>query len=107
MLSWIEPAHEQAVHPFLYFSSQDVHRLREKAKTTHRDIFVRLRTAARRMKAEPSRFLPPTNWSVFARRWNEDHGNNFAALAMYCVLKNTDVQARNVAMQFFNAFVSA
>lgn len=106
MLSWIEPAHEQAVHPFLYFSSQDVHRLREKAKTTHRDIFVRLRTAARRMKAKPSRFLPPTNWSVFARRWNEDHGNNFAALAMYCVLKNTDVQARNVAMQFFNAFVS-
>ena len=106
MLNWIEPAHEQAVHPFLYFSSQDVHRLREKAKTTHRDIFVRLRTAARRMKAEPSRFLPPTNWSVFASRWNEDHGNNFAALAMYCVLNPTDVQARNVAMQFFNAFVS-
>ena len=66
MFSWIKPAHEQAFHPFLYFSSKDVHRLREKAKTTHRDIFVRLRTAARRMKAEPSRFLPPTNWSVFA-----------------------------------------
>ena len=107
MLHWIGTSHQHtAVHPFLYFSSRDVDRLRQQALTTHRDIFLRLRQAADEMKKKPSLFLPPRNWSKFASRWNEDHGNNFGALAMYCVLSPSDIQARDVAKQFFDAFVS-
>ena len=97
---------EQAIHPNLYFSSRDISRLQQQALTTHSDIFVRLKEAATEMKREPSRFLPPRDWDKFASRWNEDHGNNFGALAMYCVLNDKDILARDVAMQFFDAFVS-
>ena len=113
LLKWILLLHgllialaEQPIHPNLYFSSRDISRLQEQALTTHRDIFVRLKEAATEMKKEPSRFLPPRDWEKFASRWNEDHGNNFGALAMYCVLNNQDLLARDVAMQFFDAFVS-
>ena len=96
----------QAVHPNLYFSSRNVNRLRQQAQTTHRDIFHRLSQAAEEMKKRPSLFLPPRDWNIFASRWNEDHGNNFCALAMYCVLNEKDLLAREVSMQFFDAFVS-
>lgn len=104
--SWSQTSQGQAIHPYLYFSSRDVHRLRQQARTTHRDIFGRLKKAAEEIKRQPSRFLPPRDWKRFASRWNEDHGNNFGALAMYCVLNHTDTQARNVALQFFDAFVT-
>ena len=97
---------QQPNHPNLYFSSKDINRLRQQALTTHRDIFVRLKEAAEEMKKKPSRFLPPLDWYKFAGRWNEHHGNNFGALAMYCVLNDKDLLARDVAMQFFDAFVS-
>ena len=104
--NWIKISHEQAAHPNLYFSLRDVKRLQKQAQTTHRDIFIRLRQAAEEIKSQPSRFLPPKDWNIFASRWNEDHGNNFGALAMYCVLNHTDILAMEVAMQFFDAFVS-
>ncbi|KAJ7390101.1 hypothetical protein OS493_027133 [Desmophyllum pertusum] len=107
LLYGIQITHEkQADHPNLYFSSRDINRLRQQAQTTHRDIFFRLKEAAEEMKKKPSRFLPPRDWNKFASRWNEDHGNNFGALAMYCVLNEKDLLARDVAMQFFDAFVS-
>ena len=96
----------QAIHPNLYFSSSDINRLHQQAQTTHREIFARLKEAAEEMKNEPLRFLPPRDWEKFSSRWNEDHGNNFGALAMYCVLNDKDLLARDVAMQFFEAFVS-
>ena len=107
LLQWITATYEQQPnHPNLYFSSKDVNRLRQRTLTTHRDIFARLKEAAEEMKKKPSRFLPPRDWEKFAGRWNEHHGNNFGALAMYCVLNDTDLLARDVAMQFFDAFVS-
>ena len=113
LLQWILLLHglllalgKDAIHPNLYFSSRDISRLQQQALTTHRDIYVRLKEAATEMKKEPSRFLPPRDWDKFASRWNEDHGNNFGALAMYCVLNDKDLLARYVAMQFFDAFVS-
>ena len=113
LLKWIFWLHgllvalgKEAIHPNLYFSSRDTSRLQQQALTTHRDIYVRLEEAATEMKKEPSRFLPPRDWDKFSSRWNEDHGNNFGALAMYCVLNDNDLLARDVAMQFFDAFVS-
>lgn len=106
LLGSIQISHEQSIHPNLYFSRQDVRRLQKQAQTTHQGIFARLAQAAEAMKRAPSRFLPPRDWNEFASRWNEDHGNNFGALAMYCVLKPTDIRARGVALQFFDAFVS-
>jgi len=107
LFQWITATQEhQHNHPNLYFSSKDINRLRQQALTTHRDIFARLKMAAEEMKEKPSKFLPPRDWEKFASRWNEDHGNNFGALAMYCVLNDKDLLARDVAMQFFDAFVS-
>ena len=97
---------EQAIHPNLFFSPDDVNRLRQQATTTHRKIFARLATAAEDMKTKPSKYLPSRDWEKFASRWNEDHGNNFGALAMYCLINHTDLQARKVAFQFFDNFVS-
>ena len=104
--NWIGISHVLPVHPNLYFSSRDINRFREQAQTTHHKIFLRLTLAAEQMKRDPARFLPPRDWNKFASRWNEDHGNNFGALAIYCVLNHTDIQARDVAMRFFDSFVS-
>ena len=107
LLQWIKVTHQQQPNfPNLYFSSKDLKHLRQQALTTHRDIFARLKEAAEEIKKKPSKFLPPRDWDKFASRWNEDHGNNFGALAMYCVLNDNDLLARDVAMQFFEAFVS-
>ena len=107
LIEWITGTHQQQPdHPNLYFSSTDINRLRQQAQTTHREIFVRLKEAAEEMKKEPIKFLPPRDWEKFSSRWNEDHGNNFGALAMYCVLNDKDLLARDVAMQFFEAFVA-
>lgn len=102
----VQISRERAVHPNLYFSPNEVNRLRQQAKTTHREIFAGIAEAAEYIKAKPLRYLPPRDWFKFSSRWNEDHGNNFGALAMYCVLNHTDIKARNIALQFFDNFVS-
>ena len=106
ILNLVLISQEQAIHPDLFFSPDDVNRLRQQATTTHRKIFARLATAAEDIKAKPSKYLPSRDWEKFASRWNEDHGNNFGALAMYCLINHTDLQAREVAFQFFDNFVS-
>ena len=96
----------QVVHPNLYFSANDVPKLRQQATSTHRMIYAGLKDAAEAMKKEPQRYLPPRDWNKFSSKWNEIHGNNFCALAMYCVLNDEDTQARDIAIQFFDSFVS-
>ena len=96
----------QSNHPNLYFSKRDINQLRQQAQTTHRDIYARLKEAADEIKETPSKFIPPRDWNRFASKWNEVYGNNFGALAMYCVLNDKDPLARKIAMQFFDAFVS-
>ena len=93
-------------HPKLYFSTGDVAKLRQQSHTTHYDIFARLHQAADEIKRSSSRYVPPRQWNEFAGKWNEAHGNNFGALAMYCVLNDTDSEARHIALQFFVAFAS-
>lgn len=87
-----------SVHPNLYFSSDDLAELRHNARTTHTEIFSRLQEAAKEIKNEPEKHLPPDTWNKFASTWNEKYGNDLGALAMYCVLQESDSKARQLAI---------
>ena len=96
----------QDLHPFLYFSGSDVDSLKQQSKTTHREIFARIRNAAAAIKKVPLNYIPPRDWFEFSSSWNEKYGNNLAVLAMYCVLENRDVEARGIAIRIIDAFIS-
>ena len=97
---------EHELHPFLYFSFTDVTALKQQAKTTHREIFARITQAAAEIKKRPRHNIPPKDWSQFSSKWNEGYGNNLAALAMYCVVEDRDAEARGLAFQIIDAFIS-
>ena len=80
--------------------------LKQQAKTTHREIFARITRAASEIKKNPAHNIPPRDWSQFSSGWNEGYGNNLATLAMYCVLEDRDDEAREVAFQIIDAFMS-
>ena len=80
--------------------------LKQQSKTTHREIFARITNAAALIKKTPLNYIPPRDWFKFSSRWNEKYGNNLALLAMYCVLENRDVEARGIAIQIIDAFIS-
>lgn len=97
---------DQDLHPFLYFSSNDVISLKQQAKTTHREIFDRIKLASSEIKQKRSVYVPPRDWSSFSSEWNEIYGNNLAALVMYCVLEDSDEEAREIAFEIMDAFTS-
>ena len=88
-----------ATHPMLYFSANDVSKLRHKAKTTHVKIAKIIEEAGRSLKEDPKAYLPPESYKSFASRWNEMYGNNLCAFAMYCVLYPEDRQALELVSQ--------
>ena len=96
----------ETIHPFLYFSSIDVATLKQQAKTTHQDIFVRITEAATVIKKTPLSYIPPRDWIKFSGTWNERYGNNLGALAMYCVLEDRDAEARGIAFEIIDALIS-
>ena len=96
--AWTGGTGSGSLHPSLFFSPDDVADLRHKARTTHQQIFKRLREAAEEIKRHPDEHLPPTDWDEFASQWNERYGNDLGALAMYCVLEESDSEARRLAI---------
>ena len=103
---FVPASSEQDLHPFLYFSSKDVASLKQQAKTTHREIFDRIKLVASVIKQKRSVYVPPRDWSSFSSQWNEIYGNNLAALAMYCILEDSDTEARETAFEIMDAFTS-
>ena len=91
-----------AAHPMLYFNSNDIARLRHKAKTTHAKIAKIIEETGRSLKDEPKQYLPPESFEEFGSRWNELYGNNLCAFAMYCVLYPDDMRALRLVCKFVN-----
>ena len=103
---YVQVSATQELHPFLYFSSNDLDTLKQQAKTTHREIFARITEAVSDIKNTPLFNTPPKDWLTFSSKWNERYGNNLAALAMYCVIEDGDAEARAIAIQVIDAFIS-
>ncbi|XP_067054512.1 dermatan-sulfate epimerase-like protein [Acropora muricata] len=89
-------------HPMLFFSEKDIPVLHHRAITTHAEIAIRISDATRKMKENPEKYLPPTQWEIFSSAWNERYGNDLSALAFYCVLYPDDIQARELAILFMD-----
>ena len=89
-------------HPFLFFNSNEIPSLHQRARTTHAEIADRIRAATREMKQNPEKYLPPREWKKFAGTWNERYGNDLSAVAFYCVLNPEDIKARELAISFMD-----
>lgn len=83
--------------PRLFFSTNDVLALKEKAQRSHSEIFARITSAVTEMKRKQHQVIPPSRWEIFSRSWNEIYGNNLPCLAFYCLLNSTDREAFGIA----------
>ncbi|XP_031574001.1 dermatan-sulfate epimerase-like protein [Actinia tenebrosa] len=104
LLSFLTAGSASCKHPILYYSSEEVEELQQKARTSHRHIFSRLREAAEEMKGNSQTYTPPSNWTDFSRSWNEIYGNSLISLAFYCVLNPTDYEAFGLARNIIKRF---
>ncbi|XP_076801715.1 dermatan-sulfate epimerase-like protein [Clavelina lepadiformis] len=95
-----------ANHPMLYFTSEDVPKLRHKAKTTHIKIAKILEEAGRSLKEDEKLYLPPESFEKFGSRWNELYGNNLCAFAMYCLLNPQDKKAFELVQLYMDRMTS-
>lgn len=93
---------ENPNHPFLFFNSNEIPSLHQRARTTHAEIADRIRAATREMKQNPEKYLPPREWKKFAGTWNERYGNDLSAVAFYCVVNPEDIKARELAISFMD-----
>lgn len=71
-------------HPNLYFSAEDVLRLRNEASTSRAGLYKKLVQIARASETSLG------NWEKFSTEWNAVYGNTLAVLATYCVLTPRD-----------------
>lgn len=89
---WLKPVPEQleamrGVHPRLYLTKSRIAELREAIKTTHADIWRRLRIQAdRAVKSGPPQYIKDDGKSGDEQLWERDVGNTLPLLAMAYLL---------------------
>lgn len=67
-------------------------------KIIYWEIFVGIVEVVEYIKVKFLRYLLLRDWFKFFSRWNEDYGNNFGVLVMYCVLNYIDIKVRNIVL---------
>ena len=100
-------AEKSLPHPFLFFSSDDVPRLRRLAEGAGSATAQRIHAAAQLMVDRPDDYLPPSDPALYGARWNERFGNNIVPLAMHCVLRPTDKKAFDLLLKYADRMVKA
>lgn len=92
-------------YPRLYFSMQDVPKLRAQATSSHSKIYKNLAQHLSTLFVGTS-LLPPVDEREFNSRWNEFYGNILGKLALYCTLTPDDDNALRIATLFMDRLTS-
>ncbi|XP_028410035.1 dermatan-sulfate epimerase-like protein [Dendronephthya gigantea] len=90
-------------YPNLYFSAEDLPKLRAQAISGNADIYKELTDTVRKIRTL-KKLIPPANVTVFTAQWNEKYGNMLGILAFYCALTPEDRASRDLAKLFMTRF---
>ncbi|XP_043923081.1 dermatan-sulfate epimerase-like protein [Protopterus annectens] len=89
-------------HPSLFFDAGEITALRQKARSSHLQIFKAIRAAVTVMLSSSSYYLPPQQHDDFTSKWNEIYGNNLPPLALYCLLCPDDKSALDFTLEYMD-----
>ncbi|XP_016126885.1 dermatan-sulfate epimerase-like protein [Sinocyclocheilus grahami] len=93
------------LHPKLYFDQTELRLMKQRATTTHRDIFKVIRNAVSVMLSNAAVYQPPVSHEDFGNKWNEIYGNNLPPLALYCLLQPEDATASQFLIEYMDRMV--
>lgn len=99
------PGNFEQHYPNLYFSADDLHKLRAQASSSHAEIYQELAIHVRNLRST-NKYTPPASVTLFNSKWNEVYGNMLATLAVYCALTPGDHEALDLVELFMDRFTN-
>ncbi|XP_070575247.1 dermatan-sulfate epimerase-like protein [Ptychodera flava] len=94
----------ESKHPMLYFNARDVADLRQRARTTHKEVDKHIKAAVGTMLENEDFYMPPAKYEDFAgpSYMIEMYGNNLAPLALYCLVHPSDEEALTFVIRYMD-----
>ncbi|XP_076810698.1 dermatan-sulfate epimerase-like protein [Clavelina lepadiformis] len=105
-MSFVILSSSESNHPMLFFSEEDLPKMREKAESSHRRITALIKIAGQRLKTKSKDYLPPESFETFGSKWNERYGNSLCTFAFYCTLYPGDEEAFNLIKTYMDRMAS-